>query len=229
MTYHIQSKEFLVGAVVGSLLGTVSALLVAPKSGKRLRQDLCNIYGDACECTHDFTCKACKKGKCLIKNLGSQTSDLKDRAKDKVEDVREGLKDWFNPTEETTKDLAIGSLVGGVVGIVAGLLLAPKSGDELRQDIVDTYEDLTEKTQDAADQLTKRGKLAAKNVQSQVGDWFDFAKQIAEQLTSQLSNKGEEVAEKGKQKIQSTSNRINDVLEWAALGARVWQGLKKER
>ncbi len=33
-------KDFLLGAVVGGILGAVSALLLAPKSGRELRSDL---------------------------------------------------------------------------------------------------------------------------------------------------------------------------------------------
>lgn len=42
----------------------------------------------------------------------------------------------------------IGALVGGVVGGVTALLLAPKSGRELRQDLADGAKQVTEKTAD---------------------------------------------------------------------------------
>jgi len=35
-----QSKVFFIGAIVGGVIGSVSALLFAPKSGKELRQDI---------------------------------------------------------------------------------------------------------------------------------------------------------------------------------------------
>lgn len=38
----------------------------------------------------------------------------------------------------------IGTLVGGLVGTAAALLLAPKSGCELRQDLLDKYSELSE-------------------------------------------------------------------------------------
>lgn len=38
-------KGFAVGAVVGGLLGAVTALLLAPKTGKELRSDVAEQYG----------------------------------------------------------------------------------------------------------------------------------------------------------------------------------------
>ncbi len=43
-----------------------------------------------------------------------------------------------------TQNFLVGTLVGGLVGTVAALLLAPKSGSELRQDVSDKYEDFTD-------------------------------------------------------------------------------------
>jgi gas vesicle protein len=225
MTYHINSREFLVGAAVGSMLGTVTALLLAPKSGRRLRQDICDVYCDLSDKTQDMACKVGKKSKTFMRNVGCQTTDLKDRARGVVDDV----SDWMHPTEETPRDLLIGSVLGGVLGAVAGLLLAPKSGSELRQDIADTYEDVSEKTQEMADQFTRKGKKVANNVQSQAGEWLDLAKQVISQLAGDAQDTAEEVVEKGRNKLHSSKNRANEIMEWASLGLRAWQGITNRR
>lgn len=224
--YHMSPKDFLVGAVVGSLLGTASALLMAPKSGKRLRQDISDVCCDISEKAQDATYRMGKKSRSFMKNLSSQTSDWGDRAKDVVDDVKGGMKDWVHP-EEASRDLLIGGLAGGILGAVVGLLVAPKSGSELRHDIVEGYEEFTDKTQDVADRLTKKGKSVAQNVQSQAGDWIDIAKQLLDQITGEARETVENVAEKGKEQFQS--NRIHDVMEWASFGVRLWQGMKKRR
>lgn len=41
-------------------------------------------------------------------------------------------------------NFVVGTLLGGAVGTIAALLLAPKSGCDLRQDIADTYDDVTD-------------------------------------------------------------------------------------
>ncbi|MFE8703396.1 YtxH domain-containing protein [Cytobacillus sp. FJAT-54145] len=37
---NINSKDFLIGALIGGIVGAVSALVFAPKSGKEIRNDL---------------------------------------------------------------------------------------------------------------------------------------------------------------------------------------------
>ena len=66
------------------------------------------------------------------------------------------------------KDLAIGAVVGGVVGAVAALLLAPKSGRELRGDIAAGCQTVSEKTQEIA-----------KTVGSHTSEWFGKMKDAA--------------------------------------------------
>lgn len=46
-----------------------------------------------------------------------------------------------------------GTLLGGILGGAAGLLMAPKSGKELREDLIDSYDKLTETTRDFTEQL----------------------------------------------------------------------------
>lgn len=41
-----QSKNFVVGAILGGLIGTAAALLLAPKSGGDLREDIRDVYDD---------------------------------------------------------------------------------------------------------------------------------------------------------------------------------------
>lgn len=227
MSYHMNSRDFLVGAAIGSLLGSVAALLAAPKAGRRLRQDICDTYCDFSEATQDMACKVGKKGRSFVKNLGCQTCDWTDKAKDVVDDVAEGVRCWINPEEGVSKDLFIGGLAGGIIGAVAGLLLAPKAGSELRQDIADTYQDVSEKTQRVASRLGKQGKSVARNVQDRTGDWLDLAKEVVDRLSGQLQEKGEEVIEQGREAFQSS--RLNEALEWASLGFRLWKGIKNRR
>lgn len=48
-------------------------------------------------------------------------------------------------------DFIAGTIVGGILGGIAGLLLAPKSGCELRKDIEDAYHQASEKLEDLVD------------------------------------------------------------------------------
>ena len=51
------------------------------------------------------------------------------------------------------KSVAMGTVVGGVVGATAALLTAPKSGEELREDISNQVLDGWNKTEDVSKEL----------------------------------------------------------------------------
>jgi gas vesicle protein len=87
-------------------------------------------------------------------------------------------------------DLLIGAAAGTILGAVAALLLAPKSGRELRADIADGVHNLSEKTQQAAETVSTKSKQlagtlsektqqAAQVVSRQTSEWTEKAKETA--------------------------------------------------
>ncbi len=230
--YRYCSRDFLIGATVGSLLGTVTTLMLAPKSGKKLRQDICDAYCDITDRTQDVASKFGRRGKSFVKGLSSQTSDWTDKAKDIIEDMSEGISGWMHPDRrdgETPRGLLIGGLIGGILGAITGILLAPKSGVDLRQDIAETYEDFTEKAQEFAGQVGRKGKAAAGAVQSQAEDWLDVIRDIADRLMGEGKETGERLKETAMEKGKGISSRMNDIIDWASLGYRLWKGFAGRR
>lgn len=209
MSHNIHAKEFIVGAAVGSMLGSVAALFLAPQSGEKLRN---NVYDTYC-------------------NASDRAQNLADRGKCFVEGARKKARNWGLIEEEeeenTTRDLLIGGIVGGVLGAVVGLLIAPKSGGELRQDLVDTYEDLGERTRDFADEVSKKGKAFTKTARSKTNKWLNLAQEIVEDLTENVQEKNEDLI--GRAKDLVNNSRVNEIIDWAALGYRMWQGAKSRR
>lgn len=226
MKHHVHTKEFVVGAAVGSLLGSVAALLIAPKAGRKLREDICDAYCDITDKTQDFA----NKSKSLAKNLGCQTCHWVSKAKSAVNGVKKNVKSWVSEEEEeeeTTRDLLIGGLVGGVLGAAIGLLLAPKSGEDLRKDIADTYEDISDRTQDLADNVTKKSKTFVKTAHSKTNKWLDLARNIIEDLSEGAQEKGEDWL--GQVQDLVNNKRLSDALDWARLGYRVWHGVQSKK
>lgn len=74
------------------------------------------------------------------------------------------------------KDFVIGALLGGIIGACAALLLAPKSGRELRGDLNEGYHTVAKKTQDIA-----------KNVGEQTGSIVSKVKEVASTVKEDLS------------------------------------------
>ncbi|WP_082560371.1 YtxH domain-containing protein [Paenibacillus sp. Root52] len=66
--------------------------------------------------------------------------------------------------KESNKSLLWGALIGSVVGSVTALLLAPKSGRELRQDISEGARHVTEKGQELAVKVGEQGNQIVSKV-----------------------------------------------------------------
>lgn len=221
---NMNSGNLVAAAVAGGALGAVAALLMAPKAGTRLRRDICDMYDDVTEKTHDMAHDAAKKSKSAMKNMSCHTSSWFDKAKCAVDDA----KCWTHCDEDTQlRDLVIGGVSGVLIGAAAGLFLAPKSGFDLRQEISDTYEGMNARTQDMVNSMSKKGKSVAKDLNSTAQDWLHLAKAVVDQIAGDAQDAGEELLEKGKHILPN--NKLNDVMDWAALGFRLWQNMKKRR
>lgn len=103
-----------------------------------------------------------------------------------------------------TSGFFMGVLVGGAVGAVVALLLAPKSGKELRRDIAETGEDLMDKasnlvgkTEEQVDESLNEGRIRAQRI-------VTSARQQAESI---LSN-AEHVLNEARLRAQSVRDRV---------------------
>ena len=76
-----KGKGFLLGAFFGGVLGGISALLFAPKPGKKLRKDMSRKYHDVSEKTQE-----------VVSNVSEKCSELCDKARDIAEDAKDAAK-----------------------------------------------------------------------------------------------------------------------------------------
>ncbi|MBA4537702.1 YtxH domain-containing protein [Bacillus aquiflavi] len=97
------------------------------------------------------------------------------------------------------KDFLVGSIVGAVVGAATALLLAPKSGKELRKDLNEQASLLKEKTETLKDTaITKGSDLAA------------AAKEKTNTLTKAVSEQSSQLLNKVKSIKKSESSETTD-------------------
>jgi gas vesicle protein len=75
-------------------------------------------------------------------------------------------------------------LIGGGIGAILALLFAPKSGEELRNDIADATRKGIDRSREAAQQLGDRA-----------GEYYDATRERAAELYSQAADKVGEVAQ----------------------------------
>lgn len=124
-------------------------------------------------------------------------------------------------TSTHPKDFLAGALLGGILGATTALLLAPKSGSELRQDISEKIQDLTENAQEISQNIQEKGENLANNARAQASHWVDHARDLLESLTSESRQQNG---------VCKTCNHSHaeDLLEWADLGIRLWKKATKK-
>lgn len=93
-------KDFIVGAVIGGIVGAVTALLFAPKSGKELRQDISEQAQQIGEKTKEIASDVSHKTQEIAKTVGTQTTELLGKAKDVASAVADDVKTWKDARKE---------------------------------------------------------------------------------------------------------------------------------
>jgi gas vesicle protein len=222
---HRTSQDILIGVAVGGLLGTLSALMIAPRSGKNLRKGISEVCCGISNRTQNAVDSMTKQGSCFAKKIGLKSPDLSDKAKE----FFDGISKWMNLKKEEechSRDLIIGSIVGITLGAVAGLLLAPKSGIELREEIIDNYNNISEKTSEMTEKLTKNSKAAMEQLKSKTNGWLSILQDVVEQISDKVEESKEDAIEKGQELFNKS--KLKNAMDWALLGLRVMERIKKK-
>jgi gas vesicle protein len=87
------------------------------------------------------------------------------------------------------KDMIVGAIAGAVLGTVTALLLAPKSGRELRSDIAQGYQNVSEKTQQLASNTAEATQQVVKQVGNRTSEWIGKAKDLTTQVVDQVRSR----------------------------------------
>lgn len=82
------NKSLLWGALIGSVVGSVTALLLAPKSGRELRQDISEGARQVSE-----------KGQELASKVGEQSAQIVSKVKETADVVIQDIQSWRNCAE----------------------------------------------------------------------------------------------------------------------------------
>lgn len=86
------------------------------------------------------------------------------------------------------KGFIAGIIVGGVVGALGALLTAPKPGRELRRDLSEQFDTISDKTQQIAGTVGQKTQEAVKVVHDRTSDWTAKAKTAASGITTELKS-----------------------------------------
>lgn len=104
-----------------------------------------------------------------------------------------------------TKDnrMLLGALIGGAVGAIATLLLTPKTGAQMREDISNTYQSICTKTKDLASQVGS----TTKDLVAQVGL---TTKEVADTVKEEAVNLAQHAKQSGQNIKETAASAIND-------------------
>lgn len=79
------------------------------------------------------------------------------------------------------KDFVIGAFVGGIIGAAAGLLLAPKSGSELRDDVAIQAVNLKDKSLELSSTAKNKTAELSQQLQEQTSQLVDKVKTLKDE------------------------------------------------
>lgn len=151
--------SMLVPLLVGGFFGAGTALLLAPKPGSKIRKDLKHMATTA----RDQVSEAVDKGKELFEESRSAVSNVVEAGK---KTYAEGIERLEKITKKEKRSVLLPILAGGVIGAGTALLLAPKSGKEVREDLKRLAVSAREQASEAIDKgkvLYREGRTAVAN------------------------------------------------------------------
>ncbi len=116
---NINSKDFLLGTIIGGIVGASVALLFAPKSGRELRQDInqgADYVRERAEEWKDVAAEKSAEWKTVAlektEGLGERVKNTKNQIQDKVyefrsksDDVEDAVEDIADAIEEAAEEL----------------------------------------------------------------------------------------------------------------------------
>lgn len=93
-------------------------------------------------------------------------------------------------------------LIGGGIGAILALLFAPKSGQELREDIAD-----------ATRRGIEKGRETATHLQEVAGDYYEVTRERASEAIHHAQERAEELGEKARSAAAQTATPFSAAIE----------------
>ncbi len=91
MPNETRSSGLLLGTVIGSAVGVVATLLLAPKSGAKMREELSNKYQSLCSKTKDIASKVGDTTKEVVESVKGEATSLAQHAKKSNQNVKDSF------------------------------------------------------------------------------------------------------------------------------------------
>ncbi len=206
----ISVSALLLGSVVGGVLGATAGFLFAPKSGKDLRKDI-----------SDQSKKVTDKADEWKETVQEKSAEYSDKAMAKKNELK--AKKRFNESKEkkfNTPSLLMGTFVGGILGASVALVVAPKPGSNLREDInvrsKEAIESAGESIKDSKTVLPAKVKTAGTKVKHKSADVTKKslikATEFKEVVRGNDPETLDRIVNKGNQLINNSVALVKDIM-----------------
>ncbi len=104
-------------------------------------------------------------------------------------------------------------LIGGGIGAILALLFAPKSGQELREDIADVTKKGIEKGKETAEHLQEAAGDYYEVTRERAGELYETAQQKTNELTDKAKATAGDITEKAKSAAAQSTNPISAAID----------------
>lgn len=197
------TNDLLLGVVVGGVVGALAAILLTPKSGRQLIDDISKSDG-----------------------FFSKKSDIGDAESWSAYAMKLKSEGGKNP-------LLLGSVAGALLGAVSGLLLAPRPGSELLSALSGQYQEISDKTLSLIENINQKSQEIALGMSSQTAEWAENTLNITDSILCEVSLWEDAIKEAANRataqaefmKEPERQEKILEALDWAqkalALGENV--------
>jgi gas vesicle protein len=162
-----KAGSMVVPILAGGFVGAGTALLVAPKPGIRVRKDLKRLAN----ITRDQVSEAVDKGREIYEESRTAVTNALEAGK---KTYVEGIERFEKLTKKDKHSVLLPALAGGVIGAAIALLLAPKSGMEVREDL----KRLAASTKDRVSSAVEKGKGLYEEGRTAVTSAIDEGKKV---------------------------------------------------
>ena len=112
----VNIKDFVIGALVGGIVGAAAGLLLAPKAGRELRDDVAHQTVSLKDKSMELSSTAKEKTTQLSQQLKEQSTQLVDKVKSKSSKAPTVFDDGTvsSEGEEPLDDVAVGDMTDGI-------------------------------------------------------------------------------------------------------------------
>jgi gas vesicle protein len=103
MSSTTKSRGLLLGTLIGGAIGAVSAFLLAPKSGAKLRKDIATKYRVINDKMQKIAVTAGDKAQEIASSVGQKTQDIEDKIVDKTSEIKDNVVNAWRDSKEEVK------------------------------------------------------------------------------------------------------------------------------